>query len=161
MQHLARTEGRCVRLFHALVIALPLTTANCAGFDRDDQGKLQPQTVRGPCQVKKFFLLSTTTVHTDMTVDDAGQACTFTVLNPNLQAFPSATLVTEQPAHGRATAGLTNGGRSRIVSYTPQSGYSGTDRFTVTIEPNAHSIAVAVTVKPPTGARAAGPIPPL
>lgn len=147
MQHVARTDGRCARLFRALAIALPLTAASCAGLDRDGQGALQPQTVRGPCQVKKFFLLGLTTVPTGMMVDNTGEACTFTVLNPNLQAFPSASLVTDPPAHGRATAGLTNGGRSPIVSYTPQPGYSGTDRFTVTIETNAHSIAVAVTVR--------------
>jgi len=147
MHHLAKTTGRRQRLFHVLAIALPLTTASCAGLERNVQGALQPQTVRGPCQVKKFFLLSQTAVHTDMTVDNTGQACTFTVLNANVQAFPTASLITEQPAHGRAAAGLTNGGRSPIISYTPQPGYSGTDRFTATIEPNDHAIAVAVTVK--------------
>lgn len=147
MHNLTDTESRHQRLLRVLAIALPLATAGCAGLERNDQGALQPQTVRGPCQVKKFFLLSQTAVHTDMTVDNAGQPCTFTVLNPVLQAFPTASLITEQPAHGRAEAGLTNGGRSPIVSYTPQPGYSGTDRFTVTIEPNNHAIAVAVTVK--------------
>jgi hypothetical protein len=147
MHNLTNTESRHQRLLRVLAIALPLATASCAGLERNDQGALQPQTVRGPCQVKKFFLLSQTAVHTDMTVDNAGQPCTFTVLNPNLQVFPTASLITEQPAHGRAESGLTNGGRSPIVSYTPQPGYSGTDRFTVTIEPNNHAIAVAVTVK--------------
>jgi hypothetical protein len=146
MHYLANTERRRGRMFHALAVALPLTAAGCSGLPSNDQGALQPQTVRGPCQVKKFFLLSQTAVHTDMTVDNAGQPCTFTVLNPDLQAFPTASLITEQPAHGRAESGLTNGGRSPIVSYTPQPGYSGTDRFTVTIEPNDHAIAVAVTV---------------
>jgi len=149
MHYPTNTEKRRRRLLRTLAITLPLATAACAGLERNDQGVLQPQTVRGPCQVKKFFLLSQTAVHTDMTVDGAGQACTFTVLNPNLQVFPTASLITEQPAHGRATAGLTNGGRSPIVSYTPQPGYSGTDRFAVTIEPNNHTILVAVTVKQP------------
>ncbi len=137
-----------------LVLALPLLAAACAGgadLARNDQGTLQPQAVRGPCDVAKFFLLSQTAVHTTMTVDPAGPgagaSCSFVVLNPDLQAFPTASLITEPPAHGRAEAGFANGGRSPVVAYTPQPGYHGADRFTATIEPNDHAIAVAVTVR--------------
>ena len=132
----------------AAVIALAMATSGCAGLDRADQGPLQPQTVEGPCQVKKFFLLRNTAVHTEMMVNRGGGTCAFTVINPDLQVFPSASLVTEPPAHGRATAGLTNGGRSPLITYTPQPGYVGSDRFTVTIEPNDHAIAVAVMTGP-------------
>ena len=128
--------------------ALPLALAGCAGLSANDPNLfLQPQTVSGPCTVKKFFLLSQTAVHTDMAVNGGGQACTFTVINPNLQAFPTASLITAQPAHGRAETGLGNGGRSPVVAYTPQPGYHGPDRFTVTIEPDDHAVAVAVTVR--------------
>ena len=130
-----------------LILAALAPLMGCAALDPNGQGRLQPQAVSGPCQVKKFFLLGLTTVHTDMTVAGSGQACTFTVLNPDLQAFPTAVLVTQPALHGRAEAGLTNGGRSPIVSYAPQPGYTGTDRFTITIEPNDHGIAVAVTVR--------------
>ena len=121
-----------------------LMMAGCAGLGRDDPGRLQPQTVSGPCDVKKFFLLARTAVHTDMTLHNTGEACTFTAINPNLQAFPTAVLVTGLPVHGQVTAGLTNGGRSAIVAYKPQPGYQGEDRFTITIEPDDHAIAVAV-----------------
>ena len=132
----------------AMALALPLLAAGCAGLDRDDQGALQPQTVRGPCTVKKFFLLSRTAVHTDMVVSGAGQDCTITLINPDLQVFPTASLVTVPPLHGRATAGLTNTGRSAIISYAPEPGYRGADRFTVTIEPEDHAVAFAVTASP-------------
>ncbi len=128
-----------------------LLLAGCAGLDRNDQGPLQPQNVRGPCDVKKFFLLSQTAVHTEMSVANSGQACEFIVLDPNLQAFPTDALITVNPEHGRALAGFANSGRSPAVSYLPQPGYVGPDRFTVTIEPNDHAIAVAVTVRPPGG----------
>ena len=135
------------RLHRAWTTAALLCLAGCAALNADSPGRLQPQAVSGPCEVKKFFLLSQTAVHTDMTVASAGQACTFTVLNPNLQAFPTAVLVTEPALHGHVTAGLTNGGRSPVVSYVAQPGYRGSDRFTVTIEPNDHAVAVAVTVQ--------------
>ena len=125
-----------------------LLAASCAGLDRNDQGNLQPQTVRGPCQVKKFFLLSLTSVHTDMTVGNVGRACTFTVLNPDLQVVINAALVTGQASHGRAGVGLAYGNRQAVVSYTPQPGYIGADRFSVTLEPNALGITVDVTVQP-------------
>ena len=136
------------RLAATTAVAGILAMAGCAGLDRNDQGRLQPQTVRGPCDVTKFFLLSQTAVHTEMTVASSGQACEFTVLDPNLQAFPSGTLVTVNPEHGRAQVGFANGGRSPAIAYTPQPGYVGADRFTVTIEPNDHAIAVAVSVRP-------------
>ncbi len=126
----------------------PLTPSGEAGLARRDQGRLQPQSVDGPCQVDKFFLLGFTAVHTAMTVSRGAPGCTFTVLDPNLQAFPTAVLVTTTPSHGTAQAGLTEGGRQAVVRYTPQPGYAGPDRFTVTIEPSDHAIAVAVTVSP-------------
>ena len=130
-----------------LTLAAALLLAGCAGLDRNDQGRLQPQTVSGPCQVKKFFLLALTAVHTDMVVDGGGQACPFTVLDPNLQAFATAVIPTVPAQHGQVLVGAANGGRSPVISYVPQPGYHGADRFTVTIEPNDHAIAVAVTVK--------------
>ena len=130
------------------VLLFPVLVASCAGLDRNDQGNLQPQTVRGPCQVKKFFLLGLTSVHTDMMVGNVGQACTFTVLNPDLQVVLNAALVTGQPSHGRASVGLISGNRQAVVSYAPQPGYIGPDRFSITLEPNASGITVEVTVQP-------------
>lgn len=130
-------------------LAACLATASCAGLARNDRGVLQPQTVSGPCQVKKFFILGLTTVHTEMSIANTGQACTFTVFNPDQQIFTDAALVTTQPAHGQATAGRVFAGFQATVSYTPQPGYAGPDRFAVTIEPSDRGITVAVTVQPP------------
>ena len=129
-----------------LCLALPLATASCAGLDRVDQGTLQPQTVSGPCQVKKFFLVNFTAVPTDLTATAGGPACSFTLINPDLQIFNTAALVTEQPSHGQATAGLLRGGVQAGVSYTPAPGYTGKDSFTVTLEPSDR--AIRLTVQP-------------
>lgn len=137
-----------LRRFRRLALLVPLFSASCAGLDRNDQGNLQPQTVSGPCQVKKFFILSQTAVRTDMTVGNVGQACRFTLFNPDLQIVLNAALVTGQPAHGRATAELITLGRQAAVSYVPQPGYTGPDQFSITLEPNDFAVIVAVTVQP-------------
>lgn len=150
----AAAQARRIR--SPLALLLPLLCAACAGLgaglDRDDQGRLQPQTVRGPCQVKKFFVLSLRSVPTDMVVGNAGQACTFTMFDLNLQAVLNAALVTGQPAHGRAAAELIEAGRQAAISYVPQPGYVGPDQFSITLEPNAVGVTVNVTVQatPPT-----------
>ncbi len=135
--------GRPVLLF-----LVPLWCASCAGLARNDQGVLQPQTVSGPCQVKKFFLLSLTSVPTEVTVGNTGQACTFTLLNPALQIALNAALVTGRPAHGQATATLITGRRQAEISYVPQPGYAGSDSFSITLEPNAVGVTFAVTMQP-------------
>ena len=139
--------GNGYRWFGRFSLVLPLLCAACAGLARNDQGVLQPQTVSGPCQVKKFFVLSQTSVHTDLTIGNAGQACTFTMFNPNLQLTLNVALVTSQPSHGRATAVLTNYNRQAEISYTPQPGYVGPDSFSITLEPNALGVTLAVTVQ--------------
>ncbi len=145
-----RLRGRNgARLVRCAALATALAATACAGLARDDQGQLQPQTVRGPCQVKKFFILSLTSVHTEMTVANAGQACTFTVFNPDLQIVLNAAYVTTQPSHGQAGAALVQLGRQGSVSYTPQPGYAGRDEFAVTFEPQDLGITVHVTVQPP------------
>ena len=135
---------RTVRL---LALCIPLLAASCAGLDRNDQGNLQPQTVRGPCDVKKFFLLGFRSVPADMTVRNTGEACSFTLLNPDLQIVLTAALVTMPPSHGRATAELTTGNRQGLVGYIPQPGFHGTDKFAVTFEPNATGVTVNVVVQ--------------
>ena len=130
------------------LVLLPLLLSGCAGLDRNDRGQLQPQTVRGPCQVEKFYVLGLTAVHTTMVVGNAGPACQFTVFNPDLQIVLTQALVTEPPAHGQASAALITLGRQAEIGYAPQPGYVGTDRFTVTLEPHDLAIAVAVTVQP-------------
>lgn len=124
-----------------------LLLASCAGLARNDQGNLQPQTVRGPCEVTKFFLLSQTAVHTTMTVSNTGGACSITLLNPDIQAIVNAALVTAQPQHGQAMAGVLRNGVQAGASYQPMPGYRGGDHFTVTLEPNDHAISVAVIVQ--------------
>lgn len=111
-------------------------------------GPTQPQTIDGPCQVKQFFLVALGTSNTDMTVDATGQSCTFTVINPALQAIQSAAFITKQPAHGRAEAGLVDGNRSAAIRYTPTPGYTGPDQFSAIVEPAGKSIIIAVTVAP-------------
>jgi hypothetical protein len=110
-------------------------------------GPLQPQTVQGPCQIKPFFLVGFSASPVQMTIDASGQACTFTMINPNLQAIQSDTLITRLPSHGQARAGLTNGSTSAIVSYTPAPGYTGPDAFTATIEPGDRAVAVTVDIR--------------
>ena len=110
-------------------------------------GPTQPQTVTGPCRVKSFFIVALGTSNTRMTVDSAAQACQFTLFNPDLQLFQTAALITEPPRHGQASAALVDGGRMAAISYTPQPGYAGPDRFTATIEPNNKAVIVAVTVR--------------
>ena len=131
-----------------LALALPLALASCAGLDRVDQGRLQPQTVSGPCQVKKFFLVPLTAEPTDLAIQNLGQACSFTLVNPDLQIFNTAALVTEPASHGLATAGLLLGGVQAGVSYVPQPGYTGPDSFSVTVEPADRAVRVHVTVQP-------------
>ena len=142
-------ERRVGRL-RRLVLLAPLLCMSCVGanLDRDDQGRLQPQTVRGPCQVKKFFILAVTTVPTDMTVANTGQACDLTLFDPNLQLTLSAALLTGQPAHGRAAAILSNVARQVAISYAPRPGYAGPDQFRVTLEPNDLGITFNVIVTP-------------
>lgn len=143
MNHRAR-----LRRFRHVMLLAALLPASCAGLERNDQGQLQPQTVRGPCQVKKFFILGLTSVHTDMTVGNTGQACSFTIFNPDLQIVLTAALVTTPPLHGQATAEVTNGRRQATVSYTPQPGYTGPDHFSITLEPHDLGVTLAVTVQP-------------
>ena len=133
---------------HRLALWAPLLCASCAGLASNDQGNLQPQTVHGPCTVKKFLILSQTAVHTDMVVGNVGQACSFTIFNADLQIVLDAALVTGQPSHGRATAERITAGRQAEVSYTPQPGYTGSDQFSITLEPNDLAVVVAVTVQP-------------
>lgn len=141
-------RGTGLRRLRRLILLAPLLVASCAGLDGNGQGPLQPQTVSGPCGVKKFFILGLTSVRTEMTVGNVGQACRFTIFNPDLQIVLSAALVTAQPAHGRATAVLTSLGQQAAVSYTPQPGYAGLDQFSVTLEPHDLGVTLAVTVQP-------------
>jgi hypothetical protein len=121
-----------------------LALAACAG--NTSTGPLQPQAVNGTCQVKPFFLVALSATPVSMHVNDAGQTCSFSVINPDLQIIQSAALVTSPAAHGRADAGLVSGGASAVVSYRPAPGYSGPDRFIVTIEPADKTLDVTVDV---------------
>lgn len=114
-------------------------------------GPTQPQTVTGPCHVKDFFIVSFGTSNTEMTIVSGPQACQFTLFNPALDRFQTAALITNLPSHGHAEAGLILGGVSAAVSYTPEPGYVGTDRFTATIEPSDKAVIVHVTVGQPPG----------
>ena len=108
-------------------------------------GPTQPQTVSGPCRVKEFFIVGFGTSNTDMDVTGP-QACTFTVINPDLQVFQTGALITTPPSHGQASAGLVNGGTSAAISYTPAPGFAGVDKFTATIEPSDKAVIVTVRV---------------
>ena len=131
----------------AIALLCPMVLASCAGLPPSQSFLIQPQGVAGPCTVKNFFILSLTAVHTEMTVGNTGQGCTFAVFNPAQQVFVSAALITEGPAHGVAQAGVAAGGLQGLATYTPQPGYAGPDRFTVTFEPNDRAVRVAVTVQ--------------
>lgn len=126
------------------LLLLPLALAACGNLNSPHQGPLQPQSVEGPCRVQPFFLLPYTATPTTMTLPPNGAACAFTLINPDLQIFPTAVIITERPTHGTVTTALVNGGRSPRIAYTPSPGARAPDRFTVTIEPNDHAVAVEV-----------------
>ena len=130
-----------------LIPLLPLLAASsCAGV-QGGGGPLQPQTVTGPCQVKPFFFLGLRAVPTDLVIRNTGEACSFSLVNYANQVFLNAALVTVPASHGRADAQLVSGNFQALVSYVPQPGYAGPDRFTVTLEPGATGVAVNVTVQ--------------
>lgn len=131
----------------AAVAALGLVgLTSCAAFLDNNQGPLQPQMVSGPCEVKEFFFLALRSVPAEMTIRNTGEACTMTLVNPALNAVINAALLTGQPQHGRATSGLTPGSRQAVVTYVPQPGYTGPDKFDVTLQPNAVGITFNVMV---------------
>lgn len=136
-----------LRGLRAATLLAPLLGASCAGLARNDQGVLQPQSVRGPCGIRKFFIERFQSVRTDMPVGNVGQACSFTLFDPNLQLVLTDALVTGPAAHGRATVALINTERQAEVTYTPQPGYIGPDRFSITLEPSAIGVTVNVTVQ--------------
>ena len=139
-----------VRVSWAVLAAAAMALSACGDLTRTDQGRLQPQTVDGPCTVKKFFLVRETAMHTNLSVGNSRDACQFSLINPDLQVFLTAALVTDQPLHGTATAGLLRSGTQATVSYVPQPGYTGPDHFTFTLEPGDAAVSVAVTVTPNT-----------
>ena len=128
------------------VLGAVLALAACGPLPEYSQGPLQPQAVSGPCEVKKFYLLSLLSVPTDLTVRNTGEACTMVLVNPALNAVINAALLTGQPAHGRATSGLISGNRQAVVTYVPAPGFVGVDKFDVTLQPNAVGITFNVTV---------------
>jgi len=136
-------------VLRCVLLLLSLFPVSCAGIAGNQQGPLQPQAVTGPCTVHRFFLSGLRSVPVEMTVRNIGQVCAFTLVNPDLQYFFSAALVTEAGAHGSARAALVSGGRQVTLTYRPEPGYAGSDRFDVTIEPNAIGMAVKVNVQNP------------
>ena len=130
-----------------LMVVVPLVAASCAGPNGGGGGPLQPQSVSGPCQVKPFFFLAQRAAPTDLVVRNTGEACTFVLVNYATQTYLNAALVTVPASHGRATAGLVSGNFQVSVSYVPQRGYAGPDRFVVTIEPGGTGVTLNVTVQ--------------
>ena len=127
------------------LLLAPLLTG-CAGMLDNMQGPVQPQSTTGPCQVERFYLLSLRSVPTRMTVANTGAACSFLLINPALNATLNAALLTGPAQHGQASTELANGRRQGLVSYVPQPGYVGPDKFDITLQPNAIGVTVEVTV---------------
>jgi hypothetical protein len=128
----------------SLLLVSSLGLAACSSAP--GTGPLQPQAVNGTCQVKPFFLVGLSATPVTMTVDGNGQGCSFSVINPDLQAIQSAALITVPAGHGRAEAGLAYGGATAVIRYQPAPGYAGADRFTATIEPGDKALSVGVTI---------------
>jgi hypothetical protein len=128
-------------------LLLLFLVASCATIESNTQGPLQPQSVAGPCTVKRFFLLANRSVPTQMSIANTGTACTFTLINPALNAVVNAALVTGGAKHGHADAAVINGARQAAVSYMPAPGYTGPDKFDITLEPNAVGVTVDVMVE--------------
>ena len=130
-----------------------LGLGSCGPLPPYSQGPLQPQAVSGPCEVKTFFLLALRSVPTEMTVRNTGEACTMVLVNPALNAVINAALLTGRPTHGVATSGLITGNRQAVVTYRPAPGYVGTDKFDVTLQPNAVGVTFNVVVGNVVGGR--------
>ena len=135
------------KLHRACVPLLLAAAASCTNPGGGEQGLLQPQSTGGSCVVKKFFLVRLSSTPTDMSVT-ANSPCQLTLINPDYQIVNDAALVTARPAHGVAAATLIQQGRSVAVSYAPAAGYTGADRFEVTIQPQARAVMFAVNVQP-------------
>ncbi len=130
-----------------LLLLLPLLAA-CAAAENNMQGPTQPQSLSGPCTVKRFFLLGFRSVPAQMVVAGTGQACTLTLINPALNVVVDAALLTGAARHGTATVELIGGARQVAVSYLPQPGYAGPDKFDITLEPGAVGVTFDVVVQP-------------
>lgn len=143
---LGRGQAGSVRAGLVLAGLVSVGLSSCGPLPEYSQGPLQPQAVSGPCEVKKFFLLSLRSVPTELTVRNTGEACRIVLVNPALNAVINAALLTGQPAHGVATSGLITGNRQAVVTYVPAPGYAGADKFDVTLQPNAVGITFNVVV---------------
>ena len=131
-----------------LLVLLPVIAGSCAQYPAGNAGgPLQPQGVTGPCQVKPFFLLGLRSVPAQLTIRNTGEACTFTLVNYAFQQYLNAALVTMPASNGSATAQLISGNFQALVTYMPRPGYTGPDRFSVTLEPNATGVTVNVIVQ--------------
>ncbi len=86
-----QTGGQRGALSGVWQVLLPLASAACTGPGAST-GALQPQSVSGPCNVKKFFIARLDRTYTDMTVDSSEQACRFTLFNPDLQLVENCGL---------------------------------------------------------------------
>ena len=92
--------------------------------------------------------VATDTDFTDFTYDAQDHVKTATdALGRHLDADRGQAAV-GHAAHGRAAAELVNGRRQVAVSYLPEPGYTGPDRFAATWEPGGTGVTVNVTVTP-------------
>ena len=99
------------------------------------------------CTVRDPKLTDGKTSDVAMTVGNDGGWCAIQVSRPGDPAEPqpyAAGLLTTPAAHGRVYI-HTVGAMTRI-DYTPNAGFVGTDRFTVTLLPGRPAIVARVTV---------------
>jgi hypothetical protein len=127
-----------------LVALLPLMSASCVPPGDATAGRIQPQSINGPCDVKKFFIVPFTRTFTDMTLSNPTQTCRFTMFNADLQLIQNAALLTQPPQRGQAVVELINGNRQVAISYTPGPGFAGSDQFTATVQPGNKTVTVNV-----------------
>jgi Bacterial Ig domain len=94
------------------------------------------------CVASHPQLISGTTVEATMRVGNDGGWCGISV---QLDGQPyAAGLLTESPAHGKVF--IHPVGDSTRIDYTPEAGFTGTDRFVVQLIPGNAAIRATVTV---------------
>jgi hypothetical protein len=102
------------------------------------------------CNVPKVSPVAGKETAATMTVGNDGGWCGITV-DDNGHPF-SAGLLTDRPEHGQVF--IHSVGDATRIDYTPNKGFTGSDRFTVRLLPGSAVIRAAVTVeKAPASAK--------
>ncbi|WP_428486101.1 hypothetical protein [Rhodopila sp.] len=99
------------------------------------------------CDVPKVTPIAGQTLATEIKLGNDGGWCGLTVWQPGPKPF-DAGLLLMRPAHGNVV--IHEVGDDTRIDYTPEHGFSGSDKFAVKLIPGNAIINIAVMVKAPT-----------